>query len=390
MSRETRTPLLLLMLSIAAVGIQALMLSPLLTDIAAGLGTEAKEIGFAASAYGVGVAAAALLAAPQLGRWPKRGAIRIAFAVLAVSLFLCAFAWDWRVLAAAQLVAGLASGVIIPATYALTGDIAPPDRRSQDLGKVLFGWSIAMVAGVPLAALLSAVVGWRGTFVIVGLVAATMPFAGALLPRVSSFGTVGERVRYIDVLRLPGAWLGYVSTFAYMIAFYQTYTFIGDHVRQTHGAGAWLGGTISLAYGIGFGLGVVFDKWIDHKGPTRVLPLGLTLVGINYVVLPFAAERILTVALWPFFWGLANHFCMTALVSYMNTLSPRLRGTIMGLFSFTTYVSLGTAGAVYGPVYQAYGFYAVSFASAATVAVAAVIALPRSLSVSPGSLRPRQ
>ena len=59
------------------------MLSPLLTDIAAGLGTQAKEIGFAASAYGVGVASAALLAAPQLGRWPKRGAIRIAFAVLA-------------------------------------------------------------------------------------------------------------------------------------------------------------------------------------------------------------------------------------------------------------------------------------------------------------------
>ena len=390
MSSDGRTPLLLLTLSIAAVGIQALMLSPLLTDIAAGLGTQAKEIGFAASAYGVGVASAALLAAPQLGRWPKRAAIRIAFAVLAFSLFLCAFAWDWRVLAGAQLIAGLASGVIIPATYALTGDIAPPDRRSQDLGKVLFGWSIAMVAGVPLAAVLSAFVGWRGTFLIVGAVAAIMPFAGALLPKVTSFGTVGERVRYMDVLRLPGAWVGYLSTFAYMIAFYQTYTFIGDHVRQTHGAGAWLGGTISLAYGIGFGVGVVFDKVIDSKGPTRMLPLGLALVSINYIVLPFAVELVLTVMAWPFFWGLANHFCMTVLVSYMNSLSPRLRGTIMGLFSFTTYFSLGTAGAVYGPVYQAHGFFAVSLASAATVAVAALIALRRSLSVSPGLPQPQR
>ena len=390
MSSDGRTPLLLLTLSIAAVGIQALMLSPLLTDIAAGLGTQAKEIGFAASAYGVGVASAALLAAPQLGRWPKRAAIRIAFAVLAFSLFLCAFAWDWRVLAGAQLIAGLASGVIIPATYALTGDIAPPDRRSQDLGKVLFGWSIAMVAGVPLAAVLSAFVGWRGTFLIVGAVAAIMPFAGALLPKVTSFGTVGERVRYMDVLRLPGAWVGYLSTFAYMIAFYQTYTFIGDHVRQTHGAGAWLGGTISLAYGIGFGVGVVFDNVIDRKGPTCMLPLGLALVSINYIVLPFAAERVLTVMAWPFFWGLANHFCMTVLVSYMNSLSPRLRGTIMGLFSFTTYFSLGTAGAVYGPVYQAHGFFAVSLASAATVAVAALIALRRSLSVSPGLPQPQR
>ena len=217
-----------------------------------------------------------------------------------------------------------------------------------------------------------------------------MPFAGALLPKVTSFGTVGERVRYMDVLRLPGAWVGYLSTFAYMIAFYQTYTFIGDHVRQTHGAGAWLGGTISLAYGIGFGVGVVFDKVIDRKGPTCMLPLGLALVSINYIVLPFAAERVLTVMAWPFFWGLANHFCMTVLVSYMNSLSPRLRGTIMGLFSFTTYFSLGTAGAVYGPVYQAHGFFAVSLASAATVAVAALIALRRSLSVSPGLPQPQR
>jgi DHA1 family inner membrane transport protein len=376
MTAAPRTPLLLLTLSIAAVGIQALMLSPLLTDIAAGLGTGAKEIGFAAAAYGIGVAAAALLAAPQLGRWPKREAIRIAFFVLAVSLALCGFAWDWRVLAAAQLFAGLASGVIIPATYALMGDIATPENRSQAVGKVLFGWSVAMVGGVPLAAVLSAFVGWRGTFLIVGAVAAAMTVADALLPKVASHGD-GERVRYGDVLRLPGAWAGYLATFAYMIGFYQTYTFIGDHVRQLHGAGAWLGGTISLAYGLGFGVGVIFDKWIDAKGPANVLPLGLSLVGLNYLLLPIAAENIVAVAAYPFLWGLANHFCMTVLVSFMGSLSPALRGTVMGLFSFTTYVALGTAGAVYGPVYDAQGFFAVSFASAATLGAAAVLTIAR-------------
>ena len=376
MTAVAKPPLLLLTFSIAAVGIQALMLSPLLTDIAAGLGTGAREIGFSASAYGVGVASAALLAAPRLGRWPKRGAIRIAFAILSMALLLCGLAWDWRVLAGAQLVAGLASGVIIPATYALTGDISPPDRRSRDLGKVLFGWSIAMVAGVPLAAVLSAFVGWRGTFMLVGAVAGLMPAAGALLPEGQRQG-MDERVRYADVLRIPGAMTGYLTTFCYMIGFYQTYTFIGDHVRQVHGAGAWLGGAISLSYGLGFGFGVVFDKWIDRMGPLRVLPLALGLVGGNYAVLPFAAENIITVAAWPFFWGLANHFCMTTIVSYLNTLSARLRGTVMGLFSFTTYLSLGTAGAIYGPVYQAHGFFAVSFASALTLAIGMTIAAMR-------------
>jgi predicted MFS family arabinose efflux permease len=372
MTGDTRAPLLLLTLSIAAVGIQALMLSPLLTDIAAGLGTGAKEIGFAAAAYGAGVAAAALLAAPQLGRWPKRGAIRLAFVVLAAALALCGLASDWRILAAAQLMAGLASGVIIPATYALTGDIAAPEQRSQAVGKVLFGWSVAMVGGVPLAAVLSSFAGWRGTFMIVGGAAAAMSIAGALLPRTRSEGD-GARVGYGQVLSLPGAWAGYAATFAYMIGFYQTYTFIGDHVRQLHGAGAWLGGTISLSYGLGFGVGVVFDRWIDRKGPEKVLPLGLTLVGLNYLALPVAAQWVAGAAAYPFLWGLANHFCMTALVATMGALSPPLRGTIMGLFSFTTYLALGTAGAAYGPVYDAMGFTAVCLAATATLALAALM-----------------
>ncbi len=372
MSASSRTPILLLTLSIAAVGIQALMLSPLLTDIARGLGTGPKEIGFSAAAYGVGVASAALLAAPQLGQWPKRAAIRIAFAVLALALFLCGMAWDWRVLAGGQLLAGLASGVIIPATYALTGDVSPPERRSQDLGRVLFGWSIAMVGGVPLAALLSAFVGWRGTFVLVGAVAGLMPFAGALLPQTPS-SSDGERIGYGEVLKLKGAVLGYIATFAYMIGFYQTYTFIGDHVRQLHGAGAWAGGVISLAYGLGFGLGTVTDRFIDRIGPARLMPFGLLAVGVNYLVLPFAAEHQAVILCYPFLWGFANHFCMTTLVSYLGSLSQRLRGTVMGLFSFVTYVSLGTAGAVYGPVYDAHGFFAVSFAAAFQLALAAAV-----------------
>lgn len=366
---NARTPLLLLTFSIAAVGIQALMLSPLLTDIARGLATGAKEVGFAAAGYGAGVATAALLAAPQLGRWPKRTAIRLCFAILAAALLACGLAVNWQMLVVAQFVAGLASGVIIPATYALSGDIAAPEARAHAMGRVLFGWSVAMVGGVPLAALLSGVAGWRGTFMIVAAIALAMAAAGALLPRTASTSSA-DPVRYAAVFRIPGATVGYLATFAYMIGFYQTYTFIGDHVRHLHGAGAWLGGTISLSYGIGFGVAVAFDRWIDRKGPRTVMPLGLFLVGLNYAVLPFAAGSLPGIMIYPFLWGMVNHFCMTALVAHLGSLSSAMRGTIMGLFSFTTYFALGTAGAIYGPIYDHHGFFATSFAAAATLFLA--------------------
>lgn len=371
---SVRSSLALLMLGIAAVGIQALMLSPLLTDIAATLRAGPREIGLAAGAYGGAVAVSAFLAAPRLGRWPKRPAIQLAFAVMAVGLGLCALAWDWRVLALGQALSGLAAGVIIPGSYALTTDIVAPGLRSQALGRVIFGWSTALVLGVPLAAVLADWADWRGTFVAVAALAALMVGALARLPTGSSAGpAAGAGASYRQALSQPGIAIGYLATFAFMIGFYQTYTFIGDHVRALHGAGAWLGGLIACFYGAGFGAGVVFDKWIDRVGPRRVVAGALVLVGLNYVILPFAALSPWTVVGFALVWGLVQHLGMNSLVSLMGTAPPGNRATVMGLFSAVTYLAQGAGGAAYGGVYDAHGFMAVCFAATVTAWGAALL-----------------
>src|SRR4051812_23501710 len=124
-----RMSLLLLMFGIATVGIQALMLSPLLTGIAATLAAGPREVGYSAGAYGAAVALSAFIAAPRAGAWPKRLALQISCGVMAAGLALCAVAGDWRMLAAGQALAGRAAGIIIPGFYALTADIAPPEMR---------------------------------------------------------------------------------------------------------------------------------------------------------------------------------------------------------------------------------------------------------------------
>jgi predicted MFS family arabinose efflux permease len=173
--------------------------------------------------------------------------------------------------------------------------------------------------------------------------------------------------------------LGLAATFCYMLGFYQTYTFIGDHVRGLHDAGAWLGGLVSLSYGIGFGVGIAFDKWIDRTGPGRVMAGALFLVGLNYALLPLATLSVWTTATYPFLWGLANHLCMTSLVAYLGLAPAEKRSTIMGLFSFITYVAVGLGGAIYGSVYDLFGFAVVSLMATATLWLAALaVALLRS------------
>ncbi|CAN5554930.1 MFS transporter [soil metagenome] len=377
--RNEATGLVILMAGIAAVGIQALMLSPLLPDIAATLAAGPREIGVASGAYGAGVALLALIAAPRLGFWPKARAIQLSFGVMALGLALCAFAWDWRVLVAGQFVAGAASGIIIPGTYALTTEIATPEKRSRAIGKVLFGWSIAMVAGIPVAAFIADFAGWRGSFAVVAIIAAAMIFAIALLmPQPAALET--KLVRYADALRVAGIPLVLVATFAYMIGFYQTYTFVGDYIRHLHQAGAWLGGLLACSYGLGFGAAIALDGWIDRVGARRLMAVALFLVGLNYAVLPFALLNVWTAVAYPLLWGLANHLCMNTLVSFIGQSPPEERATAMGLFSFVTYLAVFVGGAVYGSIYAGQGFMTVSLAATATLWIATVlvsIMLPR-------------
>lgn len=365
-------PLTLLMIGIATVGLQALMLSPMLPDMAASLGATARELGFATGAYGIGVAAAALLAAPRLGRWRKVRALRLAFAVMGASLALCGVAWDWRVLVVGQAVTGLAAGIILPGIYALSAELSAPESRSRAVGRVIFGWSVAMVAGIPAAAIFADLIDWRGTFAVVSAAAFLMVLVMGRIPAGS--GTVATEIAsYARALRVPGMKLAFIGTFAYMIGFYQTYTFVGDYVRHLHHAGAWLGGTLAASYGLGFGAAVFCSAWLDRMGARRLMAASLFVVGLNYIVLPFALQGFWPALLYPFLWGLANHLCMNVLVSFIGSAPPAERSTAMGLFSFITYAAVGLGGAVYGGVYAVSGFATVSFAASAGLIAAALL-----------------
>ncbi|WP_374367748.1 MFS transporter [Dongia sp.] len=364
--------LTILMVGIATVGLQALMLSPMLPDMAAALHATAREIGFATGAYGLGVALSALIAAPQLGRWRKVPALRTAFLIMACGLALCGIAWDWRVLVGGQALTGLAAGIVLPGTYALAAELSAPEARSRAIGKVIFGWSVAMVAGIPLAALFADLVDWRGTF---ATVSAACLFMAMLLGRISpTSGTiVTNAASYAEALRVPGMKLCLVATFAYMIGFYQTYTFVGDYVRHLHDAGAWLGGVVAASYGLGFGAAVLFNAWQDRQGPVRLMALALLAVGLNYLILPFALLEFWSTLTYPFLWGLANHICMNVLVSFIGGAPAAERSTAMGLFSFITYLAVGMGGAVYGAVYAQVGFMPVSFAAMLGMVLAAIL-----------------
>lgn len=366
--------LLCLTLAIATVGLQALMVAPLLTDMARDLAVGPAAIGRANGLYGIGVAVAALLSAPRLDAWPRRRVLAIALAALGLALAGCALAADALMLSLAMAACGLAAGVVLPTTYALAGDLAPQELRSRAIGRVIVGWSVAMVLGVPAAALLAEQLGWRGAYAVIAGVAGLAALSVLSLPEAARPQGAGL-VPYRVALAQPGVLRLLLMTLAYMVAFYGCYTFLTDHLRAGEDLGPSLGGWISLSYGLGFGLAVFGDGILDRRGPWLVAaPTFLVLAGLMLLLPLAAAESPWAVVALALPWGVVNHFGLNVLVSLLSSGEPALRGAVMGLYSGVTYVAHFVAGAGLGLVYAGAGFATVAVVATAALAMAAGMA----------------
>lgn len=362
---------------IAVIGSNSLVLGPIAPAVAASLGTSVPAVMIASAAFGLGTSASALFLARYIDRLGARRMLQGALLLLAIALVASAAAPTVTALVAAQLLAGIASGVAMPAIYASSAAIAPPGRESGTIGVVLTGWTLSMVAGVSLSAVLADLVHWRAVFAAVAVLSA-LALASLTLTSLSDVRKSGPAPTPLGALSVPGIVPLLVACAAFMTAFYGVYGYLGDHLHNGLGRPVSANGLAALAYGAGFGAAALLDGVIDRLGARRIMPFAYLLVAAVYVAIAAASSSFhLTIAMIAV-WGLANHFGLNVLVMRLSALDPARRGTIMGLNSAVTYLAVFVGTTAFGPLYSTFGFATSAVVAALLMLIAAVAAAWRS------------
>ncbi|MER8392404.1 MFS transporter [Mesorhizobium sp. M1340] len=362
---------------IAVIGSNSLVLGPIAPAVAASFGTSVPAVMIASAAFGLGTSASALFLARYIDRLGARRMLQGALLLLAIALVASAAAPMVTALVAAQLLAGIAAGVAMPAIYASSAAIAPPGRESGTIGVVLTGWTLSMVAGVSLSAVLADLVHWRAVFAAVAVLSA-LALASLTLTSLSDVRKSGPAPTPLGALSVPGIVPLLVACAAFMTAFYGVYGYLGDHLHNGLGRPVSANGLAALAYGAGFGAAALLDGVIDRLGARRIMPFAYLLVAAVYVAIAAASSSFhLTIAMIAV-WGLANHFGLNVLVMRLSALDPARRGTIMGLNSAVTYLAVFVGTTAFGPLYSTFGFATSAVVAALLMLIAAVAAAWRS------------
>lgn len=377
--------ILILMSAIGIVGSNSLLLSPLVLAVGNDLGTDPARVMQAASAYGLGVAAAALTLAPMGDRIGAGRLLRIALLVLVLGLGTSAAAPGLWGLIAAQVFCGLAGGAALPSIYTLAAMIAPKGREARVVGLVLTGWTLSMVLGVSLSAWLADLAGWRVVYLALALLAAVLWLSSAGLGQITA-NSAGQASSPLTALRVPGIRRGLLASCLLMLSFYTTYFFTGAHVTLTLELSTAQAGLLPLFYGIGFGLAVIFDPLLDRLGLPRATPPVFVLIALTYLVMLSVAGTYTLLLVFALVWGIFQHLGLNLLVARLTSLDPEQRGAIMGLYSTITYLCVFAApfaGALLFPLWGLKGCLALSAFLCLIEAVEAAISLRKGPELGP-------
>ncbi|MDP9897947.1 DHA1 family inner membrane transport protein [Variovorax ginsengisoli] len=155
-----------------AIGTGEFVIMGLLPEVARDIGVSIPQAGHVISAYALGVVIGAPVLAVLAAGWHRRALLIALIAFFAVGNFASALAPGYLSLNLLRFATGLPHGTYFGVAALVAATLAPPGRRARAVGMVMLGLTGATLVGVPIAAWLGQLFGWRAAFVFVGLIAA--------------------------------------------------------------------------------------------------------------------------------------------------------------------------------------------------------------------------
>lgn len=167
-------PLWLLALALAAFTVQTddFVLLGVLPAMAEDLRVAEAAVGSLVTVYSLTYALTAPIWALLLARVPARHALLGGLAVFVPANLVVPMVETYAWLLALRIIAATSAAVILPAALAAAGTRAPAALRGRYLATVATGLTAAILVGVPLGTWMGALLGWRSTFVLCGLLGA--------------------------------------------------------------------------------------------------------------------------------------------------------------------------------------------------------------------------
>src|SRR5919199_3608929 len=281
--RATRLPFAIYVLTAGTflMGTTEFVVAGLLPEVASDFGISVAQAGLAITVFAVGMIVGAPSMALLTLRLPRRLTLALALLVFAIGHVVVAVTHSFAIMLAARCLTAFATGAFWAVAAVVAARIVGPAASSRALGIVLGGGMLATVLGVPLGAFGGQLVGWRGPFWALALLALLLAVAVVrVVPAESAHEATPSLRAEFAGLRSVGLWLTLATCAAVNAGVLSIYSFIAPLLTERTGLPAW---TIPVALVL-FGVGALAGSVLGGRaGDTHPFGTPLTTAAISLV-----------------------------------------------------------------------------------------------------------
>ncbi|MGW9352048.1 MFS transporter [Nocardiopsis flavescens] len=256
------------------------MVTPIVQEVADGLGTGPEAATAAVTAYMIPFAALMLVSGTLAERWGRGRTMRVSLLAFVVTCALCALAPTLEWFLAARALQGATNAFTTPLLVAAITDSVPRERLGRSLGWFA-AWQAAGQAFSPLISGVSGAVDWRLAFVAPALCAlflAALPADPAATER-----RAAGRATWSSLLNARLALACALAFLCYLAAV--GLTVLSDlRAEDAFGLGPVARGLVAAAFGIaGLLLADTAGRLLDRLGPLALGVLANAVLAVGLV-----------------------------------------------------------------------------------------------------------
>ena len=328
------------------------------------------------SAYAFGVLIGVPFMILVFANMSRRNLLLLSMGIFTLGNLISALADSYNMLLLGRIVTSFNHGAFFGVGAIVAMSIVPPEKRAGAVAAMFSGLTIATIGGVPLAAYIGEVIGWRPAFfAMAGIGLITMIALRVSLPPLANTQKADIR-NELRVLSKGPVLAALLLTVVSSSAMFTVFTYIVPILQDETLASTAFVTAMLVLYGVGLALGNYLGGRYADRSLDMTLVVSLLSVIVLLVVFSVTASSEILVAPLIFLWGIASFALvppLQSLVVHEAKEAPNL-ASAMNIGAF----NLGNAlGAMLGAamIKSGFGLSSVPLAGAGTAVLGLILVL---------------
>lgn len=345
----------------------------LLPNIAESFSMDVAHAGLLLTIYAWAVSLLSLPLTVLTAKMERRKLLIFLFCLFIGSHILAGFAWSFYSLMVARIGIACAHAVFWAITTPLAVRLAPNGKKAKAMGFIVVGTSMATVLGIPIGTMIGQLVGWRVTFLCIGVIAfCVMASLIYLLPAVPSMNTISLKA-IPEVLKRPVLLNIYLLTAIIITGHFTAYTYITPFMLNVGGFSEQIVVSLLLAVGFSGMIGsLIFAKYSEPY-PTAILVMPVILLIICLLSLYVCSFSLITAIVQGMVWGLAITIIGMVMQSKVIDAAPDAADIATSVYSGIYNIGIGGGAFVGSQVLVYLSTHYIGFVGAIFVIIALIL-----------------